>query len=387
MNNNLTEKDFSPISGVAGSTDYELSYKKYDNNYNMDLLQENIKNLNNKNNFQSIVNNENFMRNTTFNQNNKIPKPFPLLITNNLNMNFKLNMNNFLPLYFNSQMEEELKKEKSKKKYFCNCKKTKCLKLYCECFANGEYCIDCNCEQCSNVLGNEHEIKKNYNEVKDKNPVALKLNLISKNNETLVGCNCTKSNCLKKYCECFKLKKKCGEFCRCRDCDNLIKDNKVKKLFLKKNKINVKNLYDDYVFQKINVLIDKNDVNIEIIDNIKNLNGNDNKIIVKLINNQQLIEIPKSLIDKNTLFNLKNMKNNKKITNDITLFENFYIPDKNINIYNGIYEINSNYDLFIKHINNKKKEEKNTFNNKEIINQLTNKKRNNPINLLGNIFN
>ena len=77
----------------------------------------------------------------------------------------------------------------------------------------------------------------------------------------------------------------------------------------------------------------------------------------------------------------------KKITNDITLFENFYIPDKNINIYNGIYEINSNYDLFIKHINNKKKEEKNTFNNKEIINELTNKKRNNPINILGNIFN
>ena len=384
MNNNLTEKDFSPISGVAGSTDYELSYKKYDNNYNMDLLQEIFKNLTNKNNFQSIINNENFMRNTTFNSNNKIPKPFPLLITNNLNMNFKLNMNNILPLYFNSQMQEEIKKEKKKKKYFCNCKKTKCLKLYCECFANGEYCIDCNCNHCLNIIGNENEITKNYNEVKDKNPVALKFNLTSKNNDISFGCNCTKSNCLKKYCECFKLKKKCGDFCRCRDCDNLLISTKIKKLNLKRN---IKNLYEDYVFQKINVLIDKNDINVEIIDNIKNLNSNDNKIIIKLINNQQIIEIPKSLIDKNTLFNLKKLTNNKKITNDITLFENFYIPDKNINIYNGIYEINSNYDLFIKHINNKKKEEKNTFNNKEIINELTNKKRNNPISILGNIFN
>ena len=34
---------------------------------------------------------------------------------------------------------------------FCNCKKTKCLKLYCDCFSAGELCIpDCKCTECCN---------------------------------------------------------------------------------------------------------------------------------------------------------------------------------------------------------------------------------------------
>ena len=386
MNSNLKGKEFSPISYVNNSTDVENSQKNYDNNYNINLFQDNVNTLNNKNNFHSIVNNENIIKNktSTINLDNEILKPSPLLITNNFNMNFKLNSSNILPFYFNSQIQEQIKKEeKAKKKYFCNCKKTKCLKLYCECFANGEYCIDCNCDQCSNTFGNENEIQKNYNEVKDKNPVALKLNLFSKNNETSVGCNCTKSNCSKKYCECYKLKKKCGEFCRCRDCYNVIKDNKVKKIILNKNKINLKNLYDDYVFQKIHILIDKNNINIETIDNIKNLNDNDNKIIVRVINHQQIIEIPKALIDKNTLINFKNMLNNNKINNDITLIENNFNQNKNINILNGIYQLNKiNNNLFEKHIKNKQNEDKSIF-NKEIINELTNKKRYNPNKILG----
>ena len=30
----------------------------------------------------------------------------------------------------------------------CNCKKSKCLKLYCECYAAGVFCRDCNCLDC-----------------------------------------------------------------------------------------------------------------------------------------------------------------------------------------------------------------------------------------------
>lgn len=31
----------------------------------------------------------------------------------------------------------------------CNCEKSKCLKLYCECFAHGRVCTKtCNCREC-----------------------------------------------------------------------------------------------------------------------------------------------------------------------------------------------------------------------------------------------
>ena len=35
------------------------------------------------------------------------------------------------------------------------------------------------------------------------------------------GCKCKKTKCLKKYCECFHNKEKCGVFCRCEGCENM----------------------------------------------------------------------------------------------------------------------------------------------------------------------
>ena len=32
----------------------------------------------------------------------------------------------------------------------CNCRNSRCLKLYCECFASGQYCFACNCQGCYN---------------------------------------------------------------------------------------------------------------------------------------------------------------------------------------------------------------------------------------------
>ena len=36
----------------------------------------------------------------------------------------------------------------------CNCKKSKCLKLYCECFAAGAFCDQCSCQNCQNTPDN-----------------------------------------------------------------------------------------------------------------------------------------------------------------------------------------------------------------------------------------
>lgn len=33
----------------------------------------------------------------------------------------------------------------------CNCKKSKCLKLYCECFSALKFCSGCNCFECHNT--------------------------------------------------------------------------------------------------------------------------------------------------------------------------------------------------------------------------------------------
>ena len=57
-------------------------------------------------------------------------------------------------------------------------------------------------------------------------------------NETIM-CTCTKSGCNKKYCECYKAGKKCNEKCRClkcKNCSNIFKINKKNKNIIDKNK-------------------------------------------------------------------------------------------------------------------------------------------------------
>ena len=53
-----------------------------------------------------------------------------------------------------------------KKKKSCNCKKSKCLKFYCECLSSGGFCgPDCGCVGCHNNLEHLEEretfLKKN----------------------------------------------------------------------------------------------------------------------------------------------------------------------------------------------------------------------------------
>ncbi|KAH9639613.1 hypothetical protein HF086_010020 [Spodoptera exigua] len=110
----------------------------------------------------------------------------------------------------------------------CNCTKSQCLKLYCDCFANGEFCNRCNCNNCHNNLENEELRQKAIRACLDRNPNAFRPkigksktggpDIIRRHNK---GCNCKRSGCLKNYCECYEAKIACTSMCRCVGCRNV----------------------------------------------------------------------------------------------------------------------------------------------------------------------
>lgn len=85
----------------------------------------------------------------------------------------------------------------SAKRGGCTCRRSRCVKGYCDCFADGRACgPECGCTDCLNTEGTQKSLPR---------PAA---------------CRCSQSRCLKQYCPCHRAGRRCGPSCQCTDCCN-----------------------------------------------------------------------------------------------------------------------------------------------------------------------
>ncbi|KAF3775035.1 CRC domain-containing protein [Nymphaea thermarum] len=112
--------------------------------------------------------------------------------------------------------------------------------LYCDCFAAGVYCIDsCTCKECLNKPECKDMVISARQQIESRNPIAFAPRVVHWVVETTGngsggevketppsarhkrGCNCKRSRCLKKYCECYQAGVGCSDSCRCEGCKNM----------------------------------------------------------------------------------------------------------------------------------------------------------------------
>ncbi len=114
----------------------------------------------------------------------------------------------------------------------CNCPRSRCIKLYCECFQSGKFCsAKCQCKECQNT--EEHDAPggvrtRAIQNILSRNPHAFQKDKQfekMKADSVGVNCRCVKSQCLKLYCDCFQSGKVCGEYCMCVNCLNTTKES------------------------------------------------------------------------------------------------------------------------------------------------------------------
>ena len=137
----------------------------------------------------------------------------------------------------------------------CNCKKSKCLRLHCICFAELRECgKHCKCAGCKNNEKSKEVRDFVIEKTREINPIAFKPKIKNYKgvNINSRGCNCTKNNCLKRYCECFKSGSGCTTLCMCVDCQN-VKDDI--------NKDDINNMKDKGYRRKHKIVI--NDTTLE----------------------------------------------------------------------------------------------------------------------------
>ena len=250
---------------------------------------DNINNKKNENQFPSStissIKNQDLIKNDSF----KIIPDF--LITNN-ETNNKCNFFQSKKIT-SSEIKENENNIPTPEKSCCNCTKTKCIKKYCECFSNNRFCKNCHCVDCKN------------------NPESSSFDMGKEFAETeQVFCTCTKSNCNKKYCECYKSNQKCTFKCRCVNCKNGIQPS---------FSVNVPESDTNINKEESNTNI----INHEIKDNTNNIVDNNNNTVDKnkIIN---LGEDKNKIIDSRKDSNNNEDENNSYQIQRVSVFINKY---------------------------------------------------------------
>ena len=294
--------------------------QNYDNR-----IYNNINNINNnlinQHNINIFSNNIDYIK-----QNNKMAST-PYI--NNQNLDNKFN-NNINIKNININMKS------LPKTYKCICSKTGCKKKYCACFSMGRYCEGCDCKNCENKPQNEN----NNNNIINNNIIVNKNNsekinhskkVITNPKTKKVICNCTKSNCMKKYCECYKQGLNCNSLCRCIECKNKNYNNNCCNYI---NNDNINNFYNYALHNNIN----------------NNININNNFSQVHDFSTSYIPDTFGKSIDYNNPINFQTEAFCIYIKNDKLKMEERSI---NLNIVNNNIIIHNNKINNINEINNK----------------------------------
>ncbi|UXI14504.1 COP9 signalosome complex subunit 4 [Sarcoptes scabiei] len=147
--------------------------------------------------------------------------------------------------------------EESRRKA-CNCTRSQCLKLYCDCFANGEFCSNCNCVSCYNNLEHEEIRQKAIRLCLERNPNAFHPKIGQTQQGEIErrhtkGCCCKRSGCLKNYCECYEAKILCTDKCKCVGCKNYEESAERKTLMHLADAAEVRSAQQSMITSKMNL--------------------------------------------------------------------------------------------------------------------------------------
>ena len=104
------------------------------------------------------------------------------------------------------------KQPEKKATVFCKCSKTKCLKLYCNCFSQGSACnASCVCLDCRNT-GNDQDLVQRFRQRSELRK--------GKKTDGKSYCRCVMTSCTNSHCPCFKSGGRCLADCTCYNCSN-----------------------------------------------------------------------------------------------------------------------------------------------------------------------